>query len=91
MLILYSTQGCHLCEQAYAMLESLSLDKVTQVVDIAYDDDLYSRYGLTIPVLSIAFISHSEEVSANHHSVQSELGWPFNLDELQAWLKNTWR
>ncbi|MDG3088095.1 glutaredoxin family protein [Vibrio hannami] len=69
-LILYSTDGCHLCEEALKMLNSLKLD--VQVMDIAFDDDLFFRYGVTIPVVSCG---------------ESELGWPFEIEELQNWLK----
>ncbi|ELR64556.1 Thiol-disulfide isomerase and thioredoxin [Photobacterium marinum] len=48
------------------------------MVDIAFDDALFSRYGVTIPVLSI---QHSD-------SSISELGWPFDAAELEAWLNS---
>ncbi len=48
-LVLYSTEGCHLCEQAHAML--LSVGITPQIIDIIHDDILFARYGVTIPVL----------------------------------------
>lgn len=94
MLTLYSTSGCHLCELAYQQLTVLwlkdsqqSLAETVQVVDIAFDDALFSRYGVTIPVLAL----HSQEIQNDQNNLQyivSELFWPFNLDELQAWLKH---
>ena len=77
---LYTTSGCHLCEQVEAMIaylfESAPLLKAKfdiLLVEIANDDDLMMRYGERIPVLS---------------HCNSELGWPFELDELALWLKN---
>ncbi len=70
-LTLYSTEGCHLCENALVLLTQCGLKP--QVVDIAFDEQLFSRYGVTIPVVEFE---------------QSELSWPFELEELQQWLKN---
>ncbi|WP_117235477.1 glutaredoxin family protein [Vibrio maerlii] len=72
MITLYSTEGCHLCEQAYELLVQSGIQDKTAVTDIAFDDELFSRYGVTIPVVSTG---------------NSELGWPFDLQELQQWLK----
>ena len=75
-LILYSTAGCHLCEQAEAILfaclneENWRLD----IVDIAENDDLIERYGLKIPVLAMT-------------DSLAELGWPFDALKLQAYLQ----
>ena len=41
------------------------------LVDIAFDDELFSRYGVTIPVLNYS---------------GSELGWPFDREKLKQWL-----
>ncbi len=72
---LYSTDGCHLCEQAYSLLLSLGSIKEEQVeiIEIAYDDELFKRYGVTIPVLSIN---------------KNELNWPFDHVSLTNWLNN---
>ncbi|CAM3067384.1 glutaredoxin family protein [Vibrio mytili] len=72
MLILYSTEGCHLCEMAFALVENVGLAKQTDIVDIAFDNDLFSRYGVTIPVLKYQ---------------ESELNWPFDLEQLTNWLE----
>lgn len=73
MLTLYSTEGCHLCEMAFELLHRLNLTDQVEVVDIAFDDELFSRYGVTIPVLKYQ---------------NSEINWPFGLQELQDWLNN---
>ncbi|CAM4254585.1 glutaredoxin family protein [Vibrio neonatus] len=68
---LYSTEGCHLCEQAYALLSQVGIE--LQVIDIAFDDALFARYGVTIPVVQYN---------------KQELNWPFDLQQLQQWLDN---
>lgn len=73
MLTLYSTEGCHLCEMAFELLQRLNLTDQVEVVDIAFDDELFSRYGVTIPVLKYQNL---------------EINWPFGLQELQDWLNN---
>ncbi|MDE1514156.1 MAG: glutaredoxin family protein [Vibrio sp.] len=71
MITLYSTQGCHLCEMAQELLDKVGL-QATQV-DIALDEQLFSRYAVTIPVVAYQ---------------TSELYWPFDLQELIEWLHN---
>ncbi|MCL9783109.1 glutaredoxin family protein [Vibrio sp. S4M6] len=72
-LKLYSTEGCHLCELAFGLISELNLGLKVEIVDIAFDDKLFERYGVTIPVLSYG---------------ASELGWPFDSIQLQQWLEN---
>ncbi|MCW8875829.1 MAG: glutaredoxin family protein [Kangiellaceae bacterium] len=75
---LYTTAGCHLCEQAEAMFNYLAQNdaKIANKfsilpIEIAGDEALVEQYGIRIPVLS-----------NNSH----ELGWPFELEELKDWL-----
>nr|WP_216611408.1 glutaredoxin family protein [Vibrio crassostreae] len=77
-MTLYSTEGCHLCEMAFQLTEQLNISHHVNVVDIAFDDELFSRYGVTIPVLKF----ESSDLSQS-----SELNWPFGLLELKDWLK----
>lgn len=72
-LTLYSTKGCHLCQMALELIAQAGLLETTQVVDIAFDDILFERYGVTIPVLKVA---------------QAELNWPFDFTSLTQWLSN---
>lgn len=67
MLTLYGTSGCHLCDQAEALLiQAASARRLEwRYVDIALDDALVERYGTRIPVL----------LSADG----GETGWPFSL------------
>lgn len=76
-LILYSTEGCHLCEEALALYQAADNTAALRVVDIAFDDVLFSRYGVTIPVLSL---------QNNDGTVVDELGWPFDSSALNTWL-----
>ncbi|WP_084185954.1 MULTISPECIES: glutaredoxin family protein [Vibrio] len=73
MITLFSTEGCHLCEMALTLTQQLNINESITIVDIAFDDELFSRYGVTIPVL---------------HYHGSELNWPFDLQQLQIWLGN---
>jgi len=76
VLTLYSTEGCHLCEEAEALLEgerSGSRPLLTwTVVDIAVDDTLFARYGWHIPVL--------------RRDEGDELRWPFDAASLRSFL-----
>ena len=63
-LRLYTTLGCHLCEQAENMISSQP-GIIVQRVEIADDTQLLARYGLRIPVLS-------------RPDTGQELDWPFD-------------
>lgn len=82
---LYSTSGCHLCEEAEALLRHARQRRATldwQVVDIADDDALFERYGWLIPVL------HARSGSAtNAPATDEELRWPFDGAALEAFLE----
>ncbi|WP_075202589.1 glutaredoxin family protein [Vibrio mexicanus] len=73
MITLYSTEGCHLCEMAFELTQQANVSHLVEIVDIAFDDALFSRYGVTIPVLKVD---------------SSEINWPFDLQQLQHWLEN---
>ena len=61
-LTLYTSPGCHLCEQAEEILDYLGV--AFTPVDISTDVDLVRQYGVRIPVLQ--------------RSDKAELGWPFD-------------
>ncbi|QIZ76569.1 glutaredoxin family protein [Ferrimonas lipolytica] len=48
-VILFHTDGCHLCEQAAALLQQANI--AFQTVDIITDPELVERYGIRIPVV----------------------------------------
>ena len=74
-LKLYSTLGCHLCEQAEALLQQAAERHAVewQVVEIASDPRLIDRFGIRIPVLQP---KHCND----------ELAWPFDDTALDQWL-----
>lgn len=67
MLTLLGTTGCHLCDQAEALLRQAQAARHVEwrYVDIALDEALVEKYGLRIPVLLAPG--------------GQELGWPFSL------------
>ena len=108
-LILYSTEGCHLCEEAEDLLRAeqdigsndshKKIGKDTgltwEVVDIAFDDELFARYGWLIPVLRKAPADASHASSATdghtgaggeHRADANELRWPFDAEMLRDFL-----
>lgn len=74
-LRLYTTLGCHLCEQAEQLLgaQQAISGLEWEAVEIAESDRLVEAYGLRIPVLQ--WISNADE-----------LGWPFTDTQLHHWL-----
>ena len=77
-LILYHTEGCHLCEEAHGLvLAALARHGINpdllEPVEIADDLDLLERYGVSIPVL-------------RESSSGRELGWPFGLEDIAGLL-----
>ena len=72
-LTLYSTWGCHLCEQAEQLLLQAGLQGQFQVTDIIDDEQAFARYRLMIPVLRRG---------------DNELCWPFDAVRLATWLKD---
>ncbi|WP_341327453.1 glutaredoxin family protein [Methylotuvimicrobium sp. KM2] len=69
-LMLFGTQGCHLCEQAEEMLASYLTDNndieiEIESIDIAEYEKWQERYAIRIPVLL-------------HEASGIELCWPFD-------------
>jgi glutaredoxin len=71
-VLLYSTDGCHLCEDALKLCKSLELSPT--VIDIVEDDDLVHLYGEHIPVL---LVEREEQA----------LFWPFDAEQIKQYLK----
>lgn len=63
----YTTENCHLCEQAEQLLTSVLPPDRIHKVDVADDDALIAQYGERIPVV---------------RSGNNELDWPFSLLDL---------
>lgn len=77
-IILYTTAGCHLCEQAEQLLRVVAdLNQLSwHAVDIAEDAALVERFGVRIPVIQVA-------------GAADDLGWPFDEATLINYLQNT--
>jgi hypothetical protein len=74
-LNLYTTLGCHLCEEAAAMVNQQQPADLTLVmVEISESEKLLQEYGMRIPVLKF---QDSEE----------ELAWPFTMVELGSFIE----
>ncbi|MES2623910.1 MAG: glutaredoxin family protein [Pseudomonadota bacterium] len=74
---LFTTSGCHLCEQAEAMLRYVLNDtQQLQLEEISNSDELMQKYGIRIPVLG-AYSAEGE---------WQELGWPFGLEEITTFI-----
>ncbi|TBU99804.1 glutaredoxin family protein [Stutzerimonas kirkiae] len=72
---LFGTPGCHLCEQAEAVLMPLAAQGLSiELVDIAESEQWVEAYGLRIPLL-------------RRPDTGAELGWPFDLQQVLAFLR----
>jgi hypothetical protein len=74
---LFTTSGCHLCEQAEVLLK-MAMDDTQQLhlEEISASEDLMQKYGIRIPVLG-AYTSGGE---------WQELGWPFSAAEIEKFI-----
>jgi glutaredoxin len=54
-VVLYTRQGCHLCDEARAVIERLraSVEFAFEEIDIERDDALIRDYGIRIPVVEV--------------------------------------
>jgi len=68
-LVLLTTEGCHLCEQALGIIQRAAPGVKVSLLDIATDDALIDAYGERIPVLR-----HGD----------TEIDWPFGLLDVRA-------
>jgi len=67
---LYSSEGCHLCEQALALCQQAKIAEHVAIIDIVDDEQLVELYGISIPVLE-------------NTDTGEKLFWPFNLDQVE--------
>lgn len=74
-LVLYMTEFCQLCEEAQELIYRHLADKeyALTLVDISQEESLMERYALRIPVIA-------------QPAQATELGWPFDEDQLAEWL-----
>lgn len=76
--ILYSSEGCHLCEEAISLCQHANQQILLTIVDVVDYDDLVEQYGKHIPVLQ-------------RDSDGEELYWPFDLDTLNKFIAQAQR
>ncbi len=72
-LRLYSRPECHLCDDACDLLRETVPGKLFETVNIEDDLALVVRYGIRIPVL--------QRLDSG-----AELDWPFDDDDIEAFL-----
>ncbi|WP_020158129.1 MULTISPECIES: glutaredoxin family protein [Methylobacter] len=76
-LLLLGTPGCHLCEEAEAIIETCRAQDVAQLVietvDIAEQTQWQTDYAVRIPVLY-------------HPATQQDLGWPFDRNDVNEFI-----
>lgn len=74
-LYLYTTLGCHLCEQCksiiWPVINNMSIR--LQDIEIADDNVLIEQYGVRIPVVRL-------------EGEKEDLGWPFTAQDLSRYL-----
>ncbi|WP_160061168.1 glutaredoxin family protein [Psychromonas sp. L1A2] len=70
LCILYHTDGCHLCNQAMALLAQCQVEY--QLVDIVFKQDLVTLFGTRIPVLE--------------NEKGQFLDWPFDYYKIEQFL-----
>ena len=70
-VILFTTEGCHLCDEAHELLLTVADTHPLQVVlqEIGDDDALVARYGIRIPVVQFPD--------------KDELDWPFTQSNIE--------
>ena len=74
---LYSSEGCHLCEEALLLCDGIIERESINIIDIVEDDKLVALYGISIPVL--------ERINENNQVDGDKIFWPFtqqNIKEL---------
>jgi len=76
-LLLLSTSGCHLCEQAQQIINDClpNYSELTvEVIDIAEQEQWQADYAIRIPVLY-------------HPETRKDLGWPFEQAQVDAFIE----
>ena len=73
-LLLFGTMGCHLCEEADAIVAACDKKNiVVENIDIAEYEQWQDKYAIHIPVLY-------------HPETEKELGWPFTQMQVQTFI-----
>ena len=75
-ITLFTTLGCHLCDEALHMLQAIQATGFEMniiEVEIAESETLREKYGVRIPVVGVA---------------EDEIGWPFANNALRDFLSS---
>jgi hypothetical protein len=72
--VFYTTEGCHLCEQAWAIVTDQGLVSAMTQVEIIHEEADVARYGIRIPVIK-------------NNLTEKEMGWPFDAEDLTNFTK----
>lgn len=72
-IILYSGQGCCLCDEAEALLLEVKPGAKYSKIDVRLDPQNYHLYATRIPILK-------------RQDTAQELAWPFNQLQLREFL-----
>jgi flagellar biosynthesis regulator FlaF len=59
-VVLYERAGCHLCDEAAALMDQVLGAGRYDRIDIDRDDELVLRYGFRVPVVAVDDIDHLE-------------------------------
>ena len=74
---LFTTSGCHLCEQAHALVIPLLNNRwPLQLVEISDSEELMEKYGVRIPVLGVLTVA----------GLWREMAWPFGAEETREFI-----
>lgn len=68
--ILYHTEGCHLCDQAYDLILQVIPEEGIERMDIVSSEILMARYQTIIPVLE-------------RQGDEQQIKWPFDVNQIQ--------
>ncbi|MEA5443548.1 glutaredoxin family protein [Cyanobium gracile] len=79
-LLLFTRQGCCLCEGLAEKLRALDPPQPMRLIDVDTNPDLQQRYGLAVPVLALA--ASGEDPLRELPRVSPRLAGA----QLQAWL-----
>ena len=76
MLRFYTTEGCHLCEMAWALVAPIAEQLGHEIISIDLMDDARAEvlYATAIPVLA-------------REDCNQILQWPFTADEIKEYLR----
>jgi hypothetical protein len=59
-VVLYERAGCHLCDEAAALMDQVLGAGRYDRIDIDRDDELVQRYGFRVPVVAVDDIDRLE-------------------------------